>query len=151
MQGIINLSRNGEQILSLSFEVLKKQIIELIKKFENEIENIKYNNLCTEITRDMETLAGFFYIIHKPLESEELKKTIHKIQKEYTKLHKVALQRFKDNNNKNAKYDSKVFFASLALLEIINFVLNDELMKSFGGYKKQKSLIEFGKSIYNGK
>lgn len=132
-------------------DVLKNSFFELIEQFKKMIEArqiTKYNALCIEMLRDMELIAKLYYKINEPLGDKNLKNLTKDLKEAYEKVNKIAFERMQHKENKSRKYDKEVFLSSLALIEIINFTLDDELMREFKGYKEQHSLIEFGKEIY---
>lgn len=147
MANVINIS-NQESIFS-GIDILKEDLIKLINEFkraiEEHIKTKKYNNLCIKIVRDMENLSAFYFKLKNPIEDKQLKNISKKLIKIYQEINNISCKRI--HEAKNNKNDEKVFFASLALIEVINFSLDDDLMKAMGGYKKA-NLVELGKTIY---
>ncbi|ECL3806107.1 TPA: hypothetical protein R5723_001127 [Campylobacter jejuni] len=149
MKNEISIS-NQESIFG-GISILKENLTELIKKFKKAIEERtktkKYNNLCVEIIRDMENLSAFYFKLKNPIEDKQFKDISKKLIKIYQEINDISYKRMCEAENKSKKCDEKVFFASLALIEVINFSLDDDLMKAMGGYKKA-NLVGLGKTIY---
>lgn len=149
MANAINISSQKSILGEISS--LKENLTVLIDKFKKAIEEHvntrKYNNLCIEIIRDMENLSAFYFKIKNPIEDKQFKDISKKLIKIYQEINNISYKRMSEAENKSKKYDEKVFLASLALVEIINFSLDDDLMKAMGGYKKA-NLVELGQTIY---
>ncbi|EAJ0326367.1 hypothetical protein YZ31_05775 [Campylobacter lari] len=149
MTGAISIS--SQESIFGGISILKENLTALINEFKKAIDEhtktIKYNNLCVEIIRDMENLSAFYFKLKNPIEDKQFKDISKKLIKIYQEINDISCKRMCETGNKSKKYDEKIFFASLALVEIISFSLDDDLMKSMGGYKKA-NLIELGKTIY---
>ncbi|MCR2108469.1 hypothetical protein CUPS4066_07105 [Campylobacter upsaliensis] len=144
-------SLSSQESIFGGINILKENLIALVKEFKKAIEEHaktkKYNELCVEIVRDMENLSAFYFKLKNPIEDKQFKDISKKFVKIYQEINDIAYKRTNEVANKSKKYDEEVFFASLALIEIIKFSLDDNLMKTMGGYKKIK-LVKLGKSIY---
>ncbi|NDJ26480.1 hypothetical protein DMB95_00705 [Campylobacter sp. MIT 12-8780] len=130
---------------------LQKCTIELITKLKEQLKTKQYNTLCIKLDYEMQNLADVLCEIDTPIIEKELRDCLVFFKKELEKFNLSMLKQIKKTDNKSKKYDEKLFYSSLALLEILNFSLNDELMRFSGGYQKQKDLSKFGKQIHNAK
>lgn len=145
------ISISSQESIFDGISILKENLTTLINEFKKAIEEHaktrRYNILCAEIIRDMENLSAFYFKLKNPIKDKQFKDISKKLIKIYQEINDISWERMREAGNKSRKYDEKVFFASLALIEVISFSLDDDLMKTMGGYKKE-NLVEFGKIIY---